>query len=151
MDLVCKSLAASEKLIEAVRRLQFDWGGNKTGKDESSDEQLFVKGATITPKDMLRRWESSWAISSTQIAKTTGSPDDSEYVMEGESRYFTGEAALVQGVLTGEDWATLGDVLTFYDGGQRWRVLVNTATFRPGAAGSGAEANTIVEGWVFNH
>lgn len=149
MDLVCKSLCASEKLIESVRRLQFDWGGNKTGNDESSDEQLFVKGRAITPKDMLRRWESSWAVSSTQITKSTGSPDDTEYVMEGQSHYFTGEAALVQGVLTGEEWATLGDVLTFYDGGQRWRVLVNSATFRPGSAGSGAEANTIVEGWVF--
>jgi hypothetical protein len=148
LDLVCTDLSASEKLMESVRRLQFDWGGSRMDKDEINDEQIFIKGLNITPKEMLRRWESIWAASSTKLTKTTGSPDTTDATMSGISRYLTGETALVEGALTGAEWAALGDVLNFYDQGQRWRILVNSAMYRPGAAGSGAEANTMVEGWV---
>lgn len=148
LDLVCQDLCASEKLIESVRRMQFNWGGNRVDKDEINDEQLFIKGANITPKENLARWQSMWGPSSTTLTKTTGSPDTSAHTETGESNYLTGETAMVQGVLTGAEWAALGDVLTFYDGGQRFRILVDSAMFRPGAAGSGAEANTMVEGLV---
>ncbi len=148
MDLVSMGLCASEKLMEAIRRMRFDWGGNRSDKDEVDDEQLFVKGAELSPRQILARWGNFWGVSSATLTKTDGSPDTSAWVQNGVSRYFTDDIALVQGALTGAEWAALGDVLTFYDGGKSWRVLVMSATFRPGAAGSGAEANTIVEGWV---
>ncbi len=149
MDLMAMDLCASEKLMEAVRRMQFDWGGSRIDKDEINDEQLFIKGASLLPKEILARWANFWGVSSDTLTKTDGSPDTSERTQTGESLYLTDDYALVQGMLTGAEWAALGDVLTFYDGGESWRVLVMSATFRPGAAGSGAEANTMVEGWVF--
>lgn len=148
MDLMAMELCASEKLMEAVRRMQFNWGGNRIDKDEINDEQLFIKGANLTPKQILTRWENFWSVSSPTLTKTDGSPDASEHTQTGESLYLTDDYARVQGMLTGAEWAALGDVLTFYDGGESWRVLIMSATFRPGAAGSGAESNTMVEGWV---
>lgn len=149
MDLVCTDLCASEKLIEVVRRMQFDWGGSRIDKDEANDEQLFIQGANLTPKQIVSRWENFWGVSSKTLTKTNGNPDASVWSQKGVSNYFTDEMVRVQGMLTGAEWAALGDVLTFYDGGESWRVLVMSATFRPGAAGSGAESNTMVEGWVF--
>lgn len=42
----------------------------------------------------------------------------------------------------------MGNVLTFSDGGLRYRVLVAAASYHLGAAGSGADDNTMVQGWV---
>lgn len=148
LDLVCTDLVAAVKLRESVRRLQFNWGGSRNDKDEAEDERLFIKGTDITPKANLRRWSSFWAASSTILTKTSGMPDSSAHIEEATSDFFTGKMARVEGVMTGAEWAALGDVLTFYDGGQSWRILVMMAMYRPGAAGSGQEANTMVEGWV---
>jgi hypothetical protein len=146
--LIASDLCASEKLIEAVRRMQFNWGGSRIDKDEINDEQLFIKGASLLPQETLERWMNFWGVSSDTLTKTNGSPDTSERTQSEQSLYFTDEIARVEGMLTGAEWAALGDVLTFYDGGESWRMLVMSATFRPGAAGSGAQANTTVEGWV---
>jgi len=148
LDLIASDLCASEKLIEAVRRMQFNWGGSRIDKDEINDEQLFIKGASLLPQETLERWMNFWGVSSDTLTKTNGSPDTSERTQSEQSLYFTDEIARVEGMLTGAEWAALGDVLTFYDGGESWRMLVMSATFRPGAAGSGAQANTTVEGWV---
>lgn len=148
LNLISENLIAAVKLRESVRRLQFNWGGSRNDKDETEDERIFIKGTNITPKENLRRWSAFWAVSSEILTKTTGSPDSSANTETSLSEIFTGEIARVEGMLTGAEWAGLGDVLTFYDGGNSWRVLVMMATYRPSAAGSGAGSNTIVEGWV---
>lgn len=148
LNLTCYTLTASQKLIESVRRMQFYAGGSNSGADERYDEKVFIKGGAITPSDSLANWECIWAVSSGSLEKTSGMPDNSPRTISGASRYFTGETASVQGVLSGEEWAAMGNVLTFYDGGLRYRVLVTAASYRPGAAGSGADDNTMVLGWV---
>ena len=148
LDLICTTLSASSKLMEVVRRKQFDTGGRSVSNDADYDEDLFIKGAAITPHDMLSNWECFWAVNTSQLVKTTGTPDSTARSVTGESDYFTGEAAVLQGVLSGEQWAQLEDVLTFYDGGLRYRVLISEASYRPGAAGSGADDNTMILGWV---
>ena len=148
LNLTCYTLIASEKLIEVVRRMQFNTGSSASSADERYDEKVFVKGRAIAPSDSLKNWEGFWAVSSESLEKTSGMPDNSPRTISGASRYFTGETASVQGVLSGEEWAAMGNVLTFYDGGLRYRVLVTAASYHPGAAGSGADDNTMVLGWV---
>lgn len=148
LDLICTTLSASSKLMEVVRRKQFDTGGSSSSNDGDYDEDLFIKGSAITPNDMLSNWECFWAVNASQLVKTTGTPDSTARSVTGESVFFTGEAVVLQGVLSGEQWAQLEDVLTFYDGGLRYRVLISESSYRPGAAGSGADDNTMILGWV---
>lgn len=148
LDLICTTLSASSKLMEVVRRKQFDTGGSSSSNDGDYDEDLFIKGSAITPNDMLSNWANFWAVNASQLVKTTGMPDSSSRTVTGESEFFTGESVVLQGVLTGEEWAQLDEVLTFYDGGLRYRALITEASYRPGAAGSGADDNTMVFGWI---
>lgn len=148
LDLVCSTLSASSKLMEVVRRKQFDTGGGSSSNDADYDEDLFIKGSAITPNDMLSNWECFWAVNASRLVKTTGTPDSTARTVTGESDFFTGESVVLQGVLSGEQWTQLENVLTFYDGGLRHRILVTEASYRPGAAGSGADDNTMAFGWV---
>ena len=148
LNLTCYTLVASEKLIEVVRRLQFNTAGSASSSDDKNDEKVFVKGRAIAPSDSLSSWELFWSVSSQQLEKIGGSPNNEARTVSGTSQYFTGEMVAVQGVLSGEEWGAMGNVLTFSDGGLRYRVLVAAASYHPGAAGSGADDNTMVQGWV---
>ena len=151
LDLECRNTCASEKLIEVIRRKQFETGGNRSDKDDDNDNQIFVYKSSkdFLTNEVLNRWKNYWIVSSNMLSKSSGSPNQSKRVVATEgSSLFTGEYMLLQGVLTSKEWMQLLDVVTFYDKGKKYRVLVKNASYRPGVAGSGAEANTIIEGWV---
>ncbi|WP_428662032.1 hypothetical protein [Runella sp.] len=150
LDLVCTTLCASEKLIEAVRRQQFEVGGNRTDKDENNDDVLFLIPCyeyPIDTKQVLENWGGVWSASNQVLTKTKGSPDNTKTTAAFDKPRFTGRPVLVQGNLTSREWVLLGDTLTFYPQNRMVKVLVNKASYRPGAAGSGSDFNTIIEGF----
>ena len=148
LNLMAAVLCASEKLIEVVRRTQFDVGGSSANADGQYDEDIFIKGRAIKTSDSLNNWADFWAVSSNTLTKLSGMPDNSAKNVTGVSRFFTGDKIMVEGTLSGEEWAEVSDVVSFTDGGISYRVLVDTASYYPGAAGSGSNNNTTIEGWV---
>lgn len=149
LNLLCYNVVASEKLIEAVRRLQFGVGGSFADADYSNDEQLFVKNAP-TIQEIVDNWACIWGCCTDQITKTAGSPDNSAEIINSITPIFTGERAWIDCNISKSEWLTLGDVVTMFWKGQKIRVFVMSASYRPGVAGSGAESNTMIEGLVIN-
>lgn len=147
MNMLCSTLCASEKLIEYVRRLQFQTGGTQAGKDYEEDERIFLVEGAPTPREIIQAWQSLWSASAETVAKTTGSPNTSTYTVSANEMFFTGKMCSLQAAINGKEWGQLDDVVTFYDdNGRKVRLYVLTATYHPGAAGSGLESSLMVEG-----
>ncbi|MCP1384808.1 hypothetical protein [Runella salmonicolor] len=149
LDLECTTLCASEKLMEAVRRKQFEVGGDRSDKDEENDEQIFVKSTYAFPIDthqQLKNWGGRWSASNVILTKTSGRPNNLAQSIQYTSKQFTGRAVKLQGNLTSRQWVILSDTITFYARNRKVKVFINNASYRPGAAGSGSDFNTIIEG-----
>lgn len=147
VNLICPTLCASEKLIEYVRRVQFQAGGTQPSKFADDDGRIFMLEGALTPKQIIQAWQTLWSGSTSTLTKTTGTPNKETYQITADEVFFTGRMCSLQAGIMGQDWGKIDDVVTFYDdNGKKVRLYVLTATYQPGAAGSGLESNLMIEG-----
>ena len=152
----CQTLTGSKRLIEKIRRKQYEEAGSSTAQDDSDDRQLVVIktkagkwNTEFTPLQIALNWRFRWATSGSLTgAWKEGGAVTSAIAASGA--VFTGEEFAGNFSIDGSEWVQLGDVVAAYCDNVRYRVWVMDATYHPGAAGSGAGSNLEIYGWILN-
>ena len=156
LNLECQHLTGSKRLIEKIRRKQYEEAGKSTTQDNNDDRQKAIIefvgnkwNTQLTPSQIVDKWRFWWAASGNLTSgwKEGGATNLPKL---SNDAIFTGFEFAGNFNIDGSDWVQIGDVITTYCDNVLRKVWVINATYHPGAAGSGMDSNLEIYGWILN-